>query len=105
MSLTLKQVYERLRAKFPQGVSGVVECVGDPYAVIPAAAIVDVCKYLRDDPELRFELDEPAADGSFTGFLLRFEDIGSGSQRLRDFGGNRGAVVFTQRFVFFQCFR
>jgi NADH-quinone oxidoreductase subunit C len=56
MSLTLKQVYERLRAKFPQGVTGVVECAGDPYAVIPAAAIVDVCKYLRDDPELRFEL-------------------------------------------------
>ena len=56
MSLTLTQVYERLRAKFPQGVTGVVECAGDPYAVIPAAAIVDVCKFLRDDPELRFEL-------------------------------------------------
>jgi NADH-quinone oxidoreductase subunit C len=56
MPLTLVQVYDRIKARFPEAVTAVVECVGDPYAVVKAASIVDVCRWLRDDADLRFEL-------------------------------------------------
>ena len=56
MALSFKQVYEKIKAVFPQAVTEVVETPGDPYAVIEAASIVDVCRWLRDDPEMQFDL-------------------------------------------------
>jgi NADH-quinone oxidoreductase subunit C len=56
MSLTLPQVYEKLKARFPQAVVAVVECAGDPYAVLTAPSIVEACRWLRDDADLRFDL-------------------------------------------------
>jgi hypothetical protein len=48
--------------------------VGSAPGLDPLSAMSSTALW-RDDahPELRFELDEPAADGSLTGFLLRFE--------------------------------
>ena len=56
MALSLKDVYERIKAKFPDAVQQVVECPGDPYAVVKAESIVAICRWLRDDPETRFDL-------------------------------------------------
>ncbi len=56
MPLILKDVYERIKAKFPDAVAQVVECPGDPYCVVKSASLVAVCRWLRDDPELRFDL-------------------------------------------------
>ncbi len=56
MALTLKEVYERIKTKFPSGVAEIVECPGDPYCVLKRESLVEVCRWLRDDPELRFDL-------------------------------------------------
>jgi len=44
------QVYERLKQRFPQQI---LETGGklEGFAVVDAAGIVDVCRFLRDDPE------------------------------------------------------
>jgi len=56
MSLTLKQVYEKTKAQFPDGVAAVVECPGDPYCVLTKAAVLPVCRWLKSDPEMEFDL-------------------------------------------------
>jgi NADH-quinone oxidoreductase subunit C len=56
MALTLNEVYERIKAKFPEGVAQVAACAGDPYCVLRREALLPVCRWLRDDPELRFDL-------------------------------------------------
>ena len=56
MGLTLKQVCEKVRDKFPKASPNIVEVAGDPYVVVAADAIVDVCRWLRDDAEMRFDL-------------------------------------------------
>jgi len=45
------QVYERTKERFPAAVLEVVEKAINPFAVVDPAAIVDVCRFLRDDPE------------------------------------------------------
>ncbi len=44
------QIYERLKQRFPEAI---LETGGKPdgFAVVDAAAIVDVCRFLRDDSE------------------------------------------------------
>jgi NADH-quinone oxidoreductase subunit C len=54
MPLTHKDVYERIKARFPEAVTQVVE-TADPFAVIRRDAILKVCAFLRDDPELAFD--------------------------------------------------
>jgi len=56
MSLAFKQVYEKIKEKFPDGVSAVVECPGDPYCVLKKESVVAVCRWLRSDPEMAFDL-------------------------------------------------
>jgi NADH-quinone oxidoreductase subunit C len=56
MGLPFKQVYERIREKFPDGVASVVECPGDPYCIVRKEALVEICRWLKGDPELRFDL-------------------------------------------------
>jgi NADH-quinone oxidoreductase subunit C len=56
MSLTLKQAVEKTRDKFPQAVLRIVEGPGDAWGEVAAEAIVDVCRWLRDDPEMQFDL-------------------------------------------------
>ena len=47
MGLALKQVYEKIREKFPEGVAEIVECPGDPYFVLKPEAVVPVCGKLE----------------------------------------------------------
>ena len=56
MQLTFKQVYEKLQGRFPEGVESIVECPGDAFCVLKADSLVEACRYLRDDPDLAFEL-------------------------------------------------
>lgn len=51
-----KEIYGRLEKKFPGKVSGFQGEVFDPNLHVDPQAIVEVCRYLRDDPELKFEV-------------------------------------------------
>ena len=51
-----KEVYDRLEQRFPGKVSAFKGDVFNPYLSVEAQAILDVCGYLRDEPELRFEV-------------------------------------------------
>jgi NADH-quinone oxidoreductase subunit C len=56
MALTLKQVCEKVRDKFPKASPNIVEVAGDPYVTVAADRIVEICRWLRDDPEMKFDL-------------------------------------------------
>lgn len=51
--MEMKEIYARLSAKVPG--TEVVDAPGDPFATIPPAAVVEACRFLRDDPDLRFD--------------------------------------------------
>lgn len=51
-----KEIYERLEKKFPGQVSGFQGDVFDPNLHVDPQTVVEVCRYLRDDPELKFEV-------------------------------------------------
>ena len=48
-------IYERLERQFPGKVSGFHGDVLDPYLHVDSQAIVEICRFLRDTPELKFE--------------------------------------------------
>ena len=48
--MTPLEVYERIRERFPAAALEVVEKGIDPFVVIDPAAIVDIGRFLRDDP-------------------------------------------------------
>jgi NADH-quinone oxidoreductase subunit C len=54
MPLTNKEVYDRIHQRYPDAVVKVEEVAGDPFAVIHRDRIIEVCTFLRDDPELQF---------------------------------------------------
>jgi NADH-quinone oxidoreductase subunit C len=51
-----QEIYNRLEAKFPGRVAEFAGSVFDPYLMAHPDAIVEVCRYLRDDPELKCEI-------------------------------------------------
>jgi len=51
-----KEIYSRLEQKFPGKVSAFQGDVFDPCLIVDPQSIVEVCRYLRDDPELKFEV-------------------------------------------------
>ncbi len=51
-----KEIYGRLEQQFSGKVSGFCEDVADPYLRVDSQAIVDVCHYLRDNADLKFEI-------------------------------------------------
>src|SRR5271154_5139080 len=53
--MTPLEVYERIKARFPAAVAEVVDKALDPFAVIDPAAIVEVGRFLRDDPEIAMD--------------------------------------------------
>ena len=55
MGLSFQEIYGRLKEKFPEGVVSVVEGPGDPYAVVEAGALVEICRHLKETPELQFD--------------------------------------------------
>jgi NADH-quinone oxidoreductase subunit C len=48
-------IYQRLKARFEAGVGDCNLSAKDPFIIVEPSAIVDVCRFLRDDPELRFD--------------------------------------------------
>ena len=51
-----KEVYDRVAGRWPELTGEFKGEVFDPYFHVSAKAIVEVCTFLRDDPELRFEV-------------------------------------------------
>ncbi len=51
-----KEIYGKLERRFPGKVSGFRGDVFDPCLNVEAPSIVEVCRYLRDDPETQFEV-------------------------------------------------
>ena len=49
-------IYSQLERRFPGKVGNFRGDVFDPFLNVDAGAIVDVCRYLRDDPETAFEV-------------------------------------------------
>lgn len=56
MSLTFGRIASALRDRFPRAVEAVVEAAADPYLVIHAGSLPPVCRFLRDDPQMGFDL-------------------------------------------------
>jgi NADH-quinone oxidoreductase subunit C len=48
-------IYERMKERYPDVVLETSEKKPDPFAVIDPAALLDVCRYLHDDPELAMD--------------------------------------------------
>lgn len=51
-----KEIYGRLEQKFPGKVAGLKDDVLDPFLMVEPQAIVEACCFLRDEPELKFEI-------------------------------------------------
>jgi NADH-quinone oxidoreductase subunit C len=51
-----KEIYSRLEKQFPGKVSDFKGDVIDPCLLVDSQSIVDVCRYLREDPDLKFEV-------------------------------------------------
>lgn len=51
-----KEIYGRLEQKFPGKVTGLRDDVLDPFLMVEPQAIVEACCFLRDEPELKFEI-------------------------------------------------
>jgi NADH-quinone oxidoreductase subunit C len=51
-----KEIYGRLEQKFPGKVKGLKDDVFDPFVIVEPQAIVETCCFLRDEPELKFEI-------------------------------------------------
>jgi NADH-quinone oxidoreductase subunit C len=77
MSLTAERVEARLRERFP-GVA--IErqegpAMRDHTVIVPAASLVEVCTFLRDDPELDFGMLSWIAGADFLPRVPRFETV------------------------------
>ena len=51
-----KDIYGRLEQEFPGKVADFKGDVQEPYCKVDAQAIVEVCRFLRDDPGPKFEV-------------------------------------------------
>src|ERR1700737_1152743 len=58
------QIYERLKQRFGERVLETVEKKPDPFAVVDPQALIEICRYLCDDPELAMDClsNEAGAD-------------------------------------------
>ena len=56
MPLQHQQVYERIKARFPDAVEEVVEGEGEPFCVVKKEFLILICEHLKDDADLKFEL-------------------------------------------------
>lgn len=54
--MTGQEFVDRLKNKFAENVAGANLEAIDPWIEVAAGAIADVCLYLRDEPDLRFDL-------------------------------------------------
>ena len=58
------EIYARLEKQFPGKVGNFKGDVPEPFLSVEADAVVEVCRYLRDEPSCKFEIlsDETALD-------------------------------------------
>jgi len=54
--MKIDQLADRLKAKFGDSIVAVQAEALDPWVEVAADALVEICTYLRDDPELRFDM-------------------------------------------------
>ena len=52
--MTFDEIHQRLSAKFA-GLPALAPANKDPFLVVPAADIVEICRHLKDDPDLAFD--------------------------------------------------
>ncbi len=64
-------IHSRLREKFADRIVSVEEAVKDPFTVVEASAIVDVCSFLRDEAELQFDVlcNQTGVDYKAAGYI------------------------------------
>src|ERR1700746_2458358 len=55
LGMDAKEIYARLEKQFPGKVSDFKGDVSEPYLFVDAQTIIEVCRFLRDDANLRFE--------------------------------------------------
>jgi NADH-quinone oxidoreductase subunit C len=66
---------EKLRERFPEAVQEVTEAHGEVTLVIDREQIVDVCRWLKDDPDCCYDLLMDMAGVDYLGRDLRFEVV------------------------------
>jgi len=71
--LTQHPILDRLRASFAQDILGDDVYRGDVSATVSADRIVDVARFVRDDPALRFDLPLDITAVDYIGHAQRFE--------------------------------
>ena len=77
MALTPERIEERLRERFPEVAieNQAGEAVRDHTLVVPAASLIEVCTFLRDDPELEFGMLAFVAGVDYLPRAPRFETV------------------------------
>jgi NADH-quinone oxidoreductase subunit C len=62
-ALTTDQIHQKVAAKFPEAV-GPILAAKDPFCVVRTDRLVEVCQFLKSDPELAFDFleDQTATD-------------------------------------------
>lgn len=54
--MDVASLHETLKAKFADGIIGANLETTDPWIEVSADALVDVCRYLKDDPDQQFDM-------------------------------------------------
>jgi NADH-quinone oxidoreductase subunit C len=65
----------RLRAAFPGAVISTHQFRGDATAIVAREKLIDICRWLRDDPDLRFDMLMDVTAVDFLGRSPRFEVV------------------------------
>src|SRR5262245_32063296 len=65
----------RLRAGFGEAVISTHQFCGDATAIVTREKLLDVCRWLRDDPDLRFEMLMDVTAVDYLGRTPRFEIV------------------------------
>ena len=56
--MTMQEVHERLKARFGEDVGPLGEAKADPFCVVSAARLVEVCRFAKEDPALAMDFLE-----------------------------------------------
>jgi NADH-quinone oxidoreductase subunit C len=72
---TRSPVLQKLTARFGDAIVSVHSDFGDDTAVVRRERIVEVCAFLRDDPEMRFDLALDLTGVDYLGESPRFEVV------------------------------
>lgn len=72
---SLELVVQRLRDRFSEAIEDVSEFRGETTVRVNRESIVDVCQFLRDDPELAFNFIRDVTAVDYLGRLPRFDVV------------------------------